>query len=230
VKANRLVLLAVTGATALSLSGCAQSGNHAAVVGDDVVTTSDVDFLTRLQCDSISKAAKDPAQAGQVQATARRKVRADMLNVLVQSRLDAQLAAKEHATYDKATFRQVMDQFEPVAQAAPAKDREHYRELVGAFYKGQMQVYELAKAELASQGVAAPGDDELQNAIAGLEADYRKSVEVDINPSYGADADGVAGKVDPSLSVAVSSFAKQGAAQTPSASWISGLPSSQRCG
>jgi hypothetical protein len=230
VKANRLVLLAVAGAATFSLTGCAESGNHAAQVGDKVVTTSDVEFLTRLQCDSLDKASQDPAQSSQVQAAPRSRVRAEMVNALVDAALNAQIASAEHASYDRATYRQVMDQFEPVAQAAAANDRDHYRELVGGFYQGQLEVYDLAKKQLAGQGVAKPSDDEIQNAIAGIQAKYRKRFDVTINPVYGANADGQAGSQDPSLSVAVSSDAKQSVAATPSASWIAKLPARQRCG
>lgn len=229
-KANRLVLLALAGAATFSLTGCAQSGNHAAQVGSQVITTSDVDFLARMQCDALDGAAKNPAQSSQVQMVSKRQVRADMVNALVESALDAQLAAKEHANYDTATYRQVMNQFESAVQQAPAADRDRFRTLVGSFYKGQLQVFELAKAALVGQGVASPSQQQIQQAISGLEADYRKSIDLTINPVYGANADGVAGTEDPSLSTPVSSFAKQAVSASPSSSWLSGLPSRQRCG
>lgn len=230
-KANRLVLLAVAGVTMLSLTGCsAQSGNRAAEVGGEVVARSDVDLMVRVQCDSLDKAAESPGQAGQVQTTSLRQVRADMLNVLVQSEIDKQLAAEEKADYDKATFQQAMSQLETIVEQAAKKDRERFRELVGGFYKGQLQVLDLATKKLVGEGVAKPSQDEIQNAVAGIEADFRKSIEIEINPVYGANEDDVAGKVDPSLSRAVSQYAKQASSESPPASWVSGLPERQRCG
>ncbi|MBO9523042.1 MAG: SurA N-terminal domain-containing protein [Nocardioidaceae bacterium] len=227
---KRLVLTAVVGVALLPLSGCAQTGNDAAQVGDETVSTSDVNFLTKMQCDALDKAAKDPASAGQVQPASRRQVRADMLNALVDSEVSAQLAAKSGGTYDRATLRQLMDQIEPAVKSAPEKDRERFRDLIGDFYRGQLQVFELAKQKLALQGVANPSDDEVQNAISSILADFRKEVGVKINPVYGADASGTAGKKDPSISVAVSSYAKQAATSPQAPDFITGLPSRQRCG
>lgn len=227
---KRLVLTAVAGVTLLALSGCAGTGNEAARVGDETVTTSDVNFMTRVQCAALDKAAKDPEQGGQVQADSRRQVRANMLNALVESELYAQLAKKAGLDYDRATYRQVMDQFEPAVQSVPKKDQDRFRELVGGFYRGQLQVFSLAKQKLAQQGVTSPSDDELQNAIASIKADFLKEVGLEINPVYGADANGLAGRVDPSLSVPISSYAKKAATTPQSPDFINGLPSRQRCG
>lgn len=229
--AKRLVPLAVAASlAAISLSGCAQAGTHAAVVGKDVVTTSDVAFLTRMQCDALDAAAKDPSQAGQVTATPTRLVRAQMVNALVQADLNAQLGAIAHVDYDRATYRQVMNQFEPAVQAVAPADRTRFRDLVGTFYKGQLEVFALAQKVFVLQGVTKPTDTQIQNAVAQLQDRFRKSVTVKINPVYGPDADFIAGAVEPSLSIPVSSFAKDASAGTPNATFVSGLPTNQRCG
>ena len=228
-KANRLVLLALAGAVTFGLTGC-QSGNRAAEVGGDVITTSDVDFLTRMQCDAIADAAKDPAQADQVQQISTRQVRTQMVNALVQAALNRQLADKTGADYDRATYRQVMDQFEPAVQAAPKKDRERFRDLVGSFYRGQLEVYTVAQRKMAEAGIAQPTDQEVQDAVTAVQEDFRKSVDIDINPVYGPDAAGVAGAVEPSLSLAVSDFAKQSSAAEPAPTFIARLPKNMRCG
>ncbi len=230
-KANRLVLLAVAGTSVLALSGCAaQSGTSAAQVGKDTVSTSDVSFLTRMQCDALDRAAKDPAQASQVQLLPTRLVQADMVNALVQADLNHQLALKLGTGYDRATYRSVMDQFEPVVQKAPAADQARFRDLVGSFYRGQLQVYEIATKVLAAQGVTQATQQQLQGAIASLQDAFRSRTTVKINPVYGADKSGAAGAIDPSLSVAVSSFAKQAAAATPPAAYLASLPADQKCG
>ena len=230
-KANRLILLAVTGTCALALTGCAPSGNVAARVGDTSVPTSDVDFLARMQCATLDKAAEDPTQAQQgVQEVATSQVRVSMVNLLVQSELNRQLAARDHLSYDKTTLRNAMVQFESVVKLAPTKDQTRFRDLIEDVYRGQLEVYELAQQQLASQGVSNPSQDDVDQAIAKVQDDFRKSVDVDVNPQYGADDAGVAGSVDPSLSVAVSSFAKQSQSKQPDSSWITKLPSDQRCG
>ena len=229
-KANRLVLLAVAGTSVLALTGCSPSGNVAAKVGDDTVTTSEVDFLTRMQCDTLDKASKEPSSAGSTQMVPIAKVRTGMVNTLVQNVLNAQLAARDHLDYDKSTLRSVMSQFESVVAQVPAKDRDRFRDLVEDVYRGQLQVYTLAQSQLAKAGIRNPSQEEVDQAVSAIQSDFRKGVDIEINPAYGADASGVAGSVDPSLSVAVSSFAKKSVAAQPDPTWVGGLPADQRCG
>jgi hypothetical protein len=229
---NRLVLLAAAGTSLLTLTGCAQSGNVAARVGDVTVPTSDVDFLTRMQCDTLDKAADDPAQSAQggAQMAATSQIRSTMVNTLIQAELNRQLAAKEQLSYDKTTLRNVMVQFESVVKQVPAGDRDRFRDVVEDIYRGQLEVYSKAQSDLASQGAEEPSQDQVDQAITAIQAKFRKSVDVEVNPEYGADADGVAGAADPSLSRAVSSFAKQSRSAQPDATWLSKLPADQRCG
>jgi hypothetical protein len=231
VKANRLILLAAAAASVLALTGCAPSGNVAATVGDTSVPNSDVDFLARMQCATLDKAAQDPTQAQQgVQAVAIAQVRVSMVNLLVQAELNRQLAARDHLSYDKTTLRNAMVQFESVVKMAPAKDQTRFRDLIEDVYKGQLEVYAVAQQQLASQGVGNPSQDDVDQAIAKVQNDFRKTVNVDVNPEYGADHSGVAGTVDPSLSLAVSSFAKQAQSKQPDSTWVTDLPGDQRCG
>ena len=231
-KANRLVLLVVAGVSALSLSGCAQTGNVAAQVGDRTVPTSDVDFLARMQCDSLNAAAKDPAQAAQggVQMVPTSQIRSSMVNTLVQAELDRQLAAKEHLSYDTTTLRNAMAQFQSILKSVPAADRDRFQSMVEGIYRGQLELYDLAQRQLADQGVSSPTQDQVNKAIAAIQDKYRKSVHVKVNPLYGADQSGTAGSTDPSLSRPVSSFAKQSTSAQPDSAWVGKLPADQRCG
>jgi len=232
VKANRLVLLAVAGASVLALTGCAQTGNVAAQVGGRTVATSDVDFLTRMQCDSLNKAAEDPTQSAQggVQMVPTSQIRTGMVNTLVQAELDRQLAAKEHLSYDTTTLRNAMVQFQSVLSSVPEADRDRFRSMVEAIYRGQLQLYALAQRQLADQGIANPTQDQVNQAIASIQEKYRKKVKIAVNPTYGAGDSGVAGTVAPSLSKPVSSFAKQAGSAQPDATWVGKLPADQRCG
>jgi len=229
VKANRLVLLAA-GTAMLVLTGCTPTGNVAARVGDTTVPTSEVDFLTRMQCISLDKTAADPSQAGSAQMAATASIRAGMVNTLVQSELNHQLAARDHLSYDTGTLRNVMQQFESVVTQVPAKDRDRFRDVVEGIYRGQLQVYTLAQAQFANQGITDPTQDQVDQAVAAIQAKFRKSVDVEVNPEYGADEAGVAGAADPSLSRAVSSFAKASRSSQPDATWVSKLPADQKCG
>lgn len=229
-KANRLVLLAVAGTSLLALTGCSQTGNVAARIGDTTVTTSEVDFLTRVQCEALDKAAENPSQAGSAQMVARSQVRAGMINALIQSELDRQLAARDHVSYDKTTLQGVMQQYAQLVDETPAKDRTRFRGILEDIFRGQIQVYNLAQDQLAQQGVSSPTQDQVDQAVAKVQSDFRKTVDISVNPEYGADADGVAGSVDPSLSKAVSSFAKDARSAQPKSTWLAKLPADQRCG
>ena len=230
-KANRLVLLAAAGVSVLVLSGCSQSlgGDVAATVDGRTITNADVKFLASLQCDAINAAAKDPAQASSVQTVSRKQIRADMLNALVQSRLNGELAKKAGVSYDRATYRQVMDQFEQAVQAAPEQDRAKFRSMIGKLYQGQLEVYAIAAGELGAQGVAQPTQQQVETLVTKIEDDYRKQADVKIDPVYGA-SKGVAGATDTSLSVPRSAFAKASVARPEDAGWAGKLPSNQKCG
>jgi len=228
VKANRLVLLAVAGVSMLALTGCTQTADVAARVGDETVPTSDVDFLTKVQCDIYDKAAKQ--NAGQVQAVPVSLVRTQWVNTLVDTELNRQLAARDDLSYDRSTLRSAMDQFEDTLKQAPASDRDRARDLIESIYRGQLQVVELAHHNLSTEGVTDPTDDQVSDEVTKILADFRKGVDIEVNPQYGADDKGVAGSVDPSLSQAVSSYAKQSASAKPDATWVSQLPDDQRCG
>jgi hypothetical protein len=67
-------------------------------------------------------------------------------------------------------------------------------------------------------------------AVAAIQEKFRKGVDVEVNPEYGPDDAGVAGSVDPSLSLPVSSFAKKSVSGQPDAAFVSKLPADQRCG
>lgn len=230
-KVNRLVLVAVAGASVLTLSGCGQTGNVAARIDDTVVSTSDVDFLTRIQCDSLDKAAENPAEGAQpVQTIPTAQIRTGMVNTLIQAEINRRLAAEQGLTYDKATLRSVMQQFESVVEQAAEEDRDRFRSFVEDVYRGQLQVYTLAEERLAEAGIRNPEQEQVDQAVAGIQGEFRKTLDVEINPRYGPDDDGLAGATDPSLSLAVSSDARKARAAQPDPTWVSGLPDNQRCG
>jgi SurA N-terminal domain len=232
VKANRLVLLAAGGAAMLALSGCAQSGGVAARVGDTTVSTSDVDLLAKVQCASLDKAAKDPAQAGQVQAVPRATLRSVVVNALVDAEVNRQVASREHLSYDKAQLASAVQRYESTTGNAPEADRNRYRDLIETILRGQLQAIGRIEDQFTGQ---QPSNDEVQKAITDFEAKMRKLVDVEVNPQYGPDEHGIAGGADPSLSVAVSSFARHSrdsvsTTAQPDATWVKGLPAGQRCG
>lgn len=230
-KVNRLVLVAVAGTSVLALSGCAQSGNVAARIDDTTVPASDVEFLTRIQCDSLDKSAENPAEGAQpAQTIPTAQIRTGMVNTLIQAEINRRLAEEEGLTYDKETLRSVMQQFESVVDQAPEEDRDRFRSFVEDVYRGQLQVYTLAEKNLAEAGINDPAQEQVDQAVAGIQGKFRQTLDIEINPEYGPNDDGVAGATDPSLSLAVSADARKARAAQPDPTWVAGLPDNQRCG
>lgn len=226
-RARRFAATASLGVVgALALSGCSQGGGVAARVDGTVIPMSDVDLLTRVQCDSMA------AQRGMPGASVVpiSQVRAQAVNALVEAEINRQLGESLKPAYDTEQYRASLDQLESALGSVEAKDRDATRELITRFYRGQFQLMALAEAELADKGVSKPNDDELRNAEAALQSRFRKGADIRVDPSFGPDSTGVAGQQDPSISVPVSSFAKQAASQSPKPSWVMDLPAGQQCG
>lgn len=221
----KLAVICVVGA--LALSGCSQDdGGVAARVDGTVIPMSDVDLLTRVQCESM-KASRGAPGASIVPVS---QVRAQAVNALIEAEINSKLGEAEQADYDTEQYRAALDQLEDALGSIKAKDRAATRELITRFYRGQFQLMALAQADLAGKGVTKPNDDELRNAEASLQSRFRKSAEIRIDPSFGPDSKGVAGQEDPSISMPVSSFARQATSQSPKASWVMDLPANQQCG
>ena len=66
--------------------------------------------------------------------------------------------------------------------------------------------------------------------MTAVQEDFRKSIDIEINPVYGPGPGDVAGVVDPSLSLAVSDFAKDSSTAPPAPTFIARLPKNLRCG
>ncbi len=90
---------------------------------------------------------------------------------------------------------------------------------------------------LTQVGEQATGQEaDANNAEALLNAGYQKrepwlkKVDIDTDPRYGPAGIGWPGGADPSVSKAVSSFAKSAGKAQPDPAWVSALPAGQKCG
>ena len=233
-KANRLVLLAVAGTSMLALTGCTQSGNVAARVGDDTVPTSEVDFLTTMQCDTLDKAAENRPPQGSTQTVPISQVRTGMVNALVQSELNRQLGREPSTlTYDKQRLRSVMDQFEPVAQAGPGEGPRPLPRPGRARSTGaSCQVYTLAQraAGRAGRRPARPRT-QVDKAVPGDPGRLPQDVDVEVNPRYGRGRRRCR-RVDGPLAVARGVVVRQAGPVlvSPTPPGCASLPANQRCG
>lgn len=211
---------------ALLASGCGTSGNVAAKVGDDEVLVSEVDLFADAQCE-LSRGGE--GASGPV-SVPKRALRNQALDALVDLELFRQLAAGRDADYDRAMYRAQMSQVRTQVEPLPADQRETVVELLSDYWRGVFQLQDIAEATLADQGVAEPTREELQQASTEIYTEFRKSVDIELNPAFSPDADDFAGRGDGSLSTPLSPYARQATSAEPDATFISGLPPALRCG
>jgi hypothetical protein len=228
VKAPRPVLLAVVAVAALTMSGCAHSSDVAAKVGGTTVTKADVDLLSTYQCNLINSAAKDPSQ--QVSPVTMDKVRTYIATALINNALDDQLIKKVGVKVSPSLYKDDLTSAEASAKAVPAKDRDRFDALALDSIKAGYGIQVLANSELEQQGTTQPTEDQITAAVTALRNSFRKGVKIDVNPIYGLGADGATTVVDPSASKAVTSFAKDAVAASPSAAFLTSLAPGQTCG
>jgi hypothetical protein len=228
VKAPRLVLVPVAVVAALTMSGCAHSSNTAAEVGGTTITKADVDLLSNYQCDLINSAAKDPSQ--QVSPITMDKVRTYIATALINNALDDQLIKKTKVKVSPSLYKADLASAEASGKTVPARDRDRFNALALDSIRAGYGIQVLANSELEASGTTQPTEDQITAAVTALRNSFRKGVKIDVNPIYGLGADGATTVVDPSASKAVTSFAKDTVAASPSAAFLTSLAPGQTCG
>jgi hypothetical protein len=228
VKVTRLALLAGSVATAVVLTGCTPTGHTAIKVGSTTYSDSDVDLLTGFEC----SIARDPA-AG-VSPLSRQAARAFMATVLVSSAIDHQISVKAKAKPTSADAASTMAQLDPyIDKAAKGADRTRLRSLVESSVLGQLAVGAVVQQALGQQLTQldqTQAQQVVSDGIKQLRADQAKKTKVQVDPVYGLSANGLEpAKQDPSLSLALSSFARSASSAQPDQSWLDALPASQKC-
>jgi hypothetical protein len=138
--------------------------------------------------------------------------------------------ARDARDYSGEALRQQLQGAEEALKAMPEDERQEALDLLEEYTKRELQLQQLAIDELKDQGVAQPGQQQVEETKQKLLEDYRKSIDVDVSPAFSPDDKGRPGGEDGSLSVPVSSYAKQAAQQQPDAGFVAGLPKSMRCG
>jgi hypothetical protein len=104
---------------------------------------------------------------------------------------------------------------------------------VREFATAQQAILELGRESLEESG---QGDETATNDEAAfaegdrLRSEYAAEADIEVDPRFGTVEDGVVTPADGSLSVPVSDFAVQGAAEQLEDGFASSLPSTQKCG
>lgn len=212
----------------LALTGCGDNPppGAASVVDGHRITTSQVDELADAQCAGVELASKQ----GQGQAVSRKQLTQRALGLLIDIRLNLDygktLGLKPRAAQVQADFAQV----EPLIASLPAKYHTYLDSVFERWADGRDLMTQLGEQSTGQAATAATADQVLNAGYKLRQTWLVKHASIDTDARYAPGTIGWPGEGDASVSKPVSSFAKAAAKTTPSAAFLSGLPSGQRCG
>jgi hypothetical protein len=218
--------LAALGA-ALALGGCGTlPPGAAAVVDGTTITHHEVTDLADAQCVGIEQAAR--TGQGQ-QVTPRKQLVQQALSLLMDVELSLKYARSVGISPRPQQVGATYGQIEPLIKTLPEEHRDYTAEVFRQWAE--------ARDVLTQIGARATGQpDTPSNAEALLNAGYQRrepwleKIEIDTDPRYGPTGVGLPGGADPSVSKAVSDFAKDAGKDQPDQGFVSALPASQKCG
>jgi hypothetical protein len=226
--ARRAPLVAMVAiGSALLLSGCGNvPPGTASVIDGTKISRSDVTELAEAQCAGISAAAKEQ---GQAPAAPRKQLLQQSLTLLMDIELSLQYGKAEGISPRPKEVAATYTQVEAPIKSLPKKYHD--------FMEGVFHRWAAGRDVMTQVGVQETGEQpSASNADALLQAGYQKrepwlkKADIVTDPRYGLSDISDSGGSDPSVSKAVSSFAKDANEAQPPAAWVSELPSSQKCG
>lgn len=227
-RARKVRVAALGAAAVMALAGCGLTPGAAAVVGDETITTEEVDDAAQALCAANIAGAEARGQTAPQLAS--RGARQGALQVLIESELTHQFAASRGVEANQQQVSQAIEANQFGLSQIPAAEREDFEELLRGFAESQAMLVEIGRASLAEQGQAEPTDQEATAEALRLRQQWAADHgQVEVAPKYG---DYVEGNLQPdggSLSIPVSERAREGAKADPSGSWVAGLPASQKC-
>jgi len=209
-------------ATAMLLSACGSTSTGvAAQVGDDRISTQEVDDFAEVLC---SLGGLPGGEGGTPASVARQQALQILLgDVLAQKVTDVDAV-------DQATVQSAIQQLSAQRQSVPADLQDTFDDVVEEYARAQNALVALGRKSLEASGKQGQITD--QEAYAEgqrLQTQYAKKADVEVDPRFGTFEDGQLKPGQGSLSVPVSDLAVQGAAPTPDASFVAQLPASQKC-
>ncbi len=217
IKVTALAAVAVT-----LLSGCGIHPGAAAVVGDQVISTSQVDAVARALCS---------ANAGQGQQLPSRGARQGALRVLLDSEVSRQFGQAQGVQPDKRLVSQAVAHEQSSIQSLPKDQQTAFEQALRGYAEGQATLLAVGSRYLSSQG--KPTTDQNQDVAVGrrLRGAFARKLHIQVDPRFGSfdPKTGTMAATSGSLSVPVSSSAADGATPDPSAGWVASLPASQKC-
>jgi hypothetical protein len=222
-----LVALAAMG-TALVLGGCGSVPHGAAsVINGNKISRSDVSELAKAQCAGIVQAAKK-GQA-QSQAAPHKLVVQQALTLLMDIEINLQYGKAEDVTPRPQETAATYAQVDPLIKTLPEKYQSFMEKTFKRWAEGRDVLTQIGE-QASGQQATANNTDQLLNAAYQKREPWLKKADIHTDARYGPTGVGWPGGSDPSVSTAVSSFAKSADKSSPDAAWVSALPASQKCG
>jgi hypothetical protein len=213
----------------LALAGCgALHPGAAAVVGSGTISHEAVADVAEALCAANASSAK--AAGRPVQAVASKGARAAALQVLLESRLSHLFGERRGVHPDPRMVAQAVAQSSAGLQLLPPEDRHALRAAVRAYAEGQSILLRIGRRSLQQQGKQPVTAQEALAEGQRLRGEVLQSIDVEVDPRYGSYTQGQLQAGDSDLSVATSDAARQASLAQPSASYLAGLPASQKCG
>ena len=151
------------------------------------------------------------------------------LTLLMDIELSLQYGKDEGVTPRPQQTDATYSQVGPLIKALPKKYQPFMEDTFHRWAEGRDVMTQVGEQATGQQADASNGD-QLLNAGYQKRQSWLKNVDIDTDPRYGPAGVGWPGGTDPSVSKAVSSFAKSADKSQPDAAWVSALPDSQKCG
>ena len=210
-------------AGALLLSGCAGLRPGTAVeVGDEQITTSELDSVATRYCSAASASLDQQAQT-----IPHSYIRGGIAGLLAMQEVASQVAAERGVEVETDAYRRQLGAVRDRVADLSEAHQEAVLEVEGA------RIYTtVAQTEIGEDVLGSGGEDsELQAAGAQEMQRWIEENGVEFDPSLNVTMrDGAPAPADGSLSFAVSEGAKAGQEEQPNSALAAELPDSQRCG
>ena len=217
--------LAVVGLVALT--GCAVHPGAAAVVGQDTISTGQVDALAEGLCSA--NAASVP-MGGQQMAS--RGARQGALQVLIDTDLSQQFGQQRGVEPNAQQISSALARSRSTIQQLPADERAAFKHALVQYWEGQLMLIDVGRKALEAQGKTHVTDQQAIAEGSKLRQQWAKNISVSVDPRFGSFR---RGSFQPaadggSISVAASDSARAGNTTDPNGGYVSSLPVSQKCG
>ena len=217
--ARRRAAVLAAGA-ALLLSSCSSNPpGVAADVNGPRITDQQVDDFAKVLCSLSSQG----GSAAQPSSTAR----FSSLQILLGNELAEGMT--DVSSVSESAVSQAMQQLETSRSALPASLRSTFDTVAREYAQAQTAIVDLGRKSLESQGKQNVSDQDAFEEGDRLRTQYASKADIEIDPRFGTMEDGQLKAEDGSLSVPVSSFAREASKAQPSSSLVAQLPASQKC-